>query len=378
MVSVGFDSEVSLGSIEKYASLGPSAGLFSDLVENLIVALRSFSRNPYLLVEFEEKFLFPRLENAGSIESHHGVIDILRIPAESIKSFEVLNILRNFPVPIVLEGLASESEAVRNWTPNFFKENYGAFEVLVDYPRRQEAKRAIPLSEVVDEIQSGSDCGHYVANVSDIFLQYPELETQLPIETIRHDYLDHKKLAYIHLFMGGPGTGTDFHCANGVNFFVNIHGRKEWQFVNPKHSAWMYPVVNVSGVYGSSAVDFRKSQEEHRQACPLYEQIPVYKTILNPGDVLVNPPWWWHAIRNVTPSSIGCATRWLVPTKPINPFYTFLTLAWCRPAFLKSVLSKTDSRLSDANSRKNHSDGYEMVMNNRKRFWLKEDQYFSS
>jgi hypothetical protein len=28
------------------------------------------------------------------------------------------------------------------------------------------------------------------------------------------------------------------------------------------------------------------------------------------GDVLFNPPWWWHAIKNVTPTSVGVASRW--------------------------------------------------------------------
>ena len=27
-------------------------------------------------------------------------------------------------------------------------------------------------------------------------------------------------------------------------------------------------------------------------------------------DVLLNPPWWWHAIRNVSEQSVAVASRW--------------------------------------------------------------------
>jgi len=37
-------------------------------------------------------------------------------------------------------------------------------------------------------------------------------------------------------------TGSDFHCAMGNNWFVQVKGRKKWQFVEPKYSAFMSPL----------------------------------------------------------------------------------------------------------------------------------------
>jgi hypothetical protein len=48
----------------------------------------------------------------------------------------------------------------------------------------------------------------------------------------------------------------------------------------------------------------------NKEAFPLFEYCPVYHATVGPGDVLFNPPWWWHAIKNVTPTSVGVATRW--------------------------------------------------------------------
>ena len=371
--SLSTSTSINMDAIRQYATLGPKIDWISALASNVTTGGRSLLVKHDFLAEFEEKFLFPRLQKLGNEQPQHGTLDILRIPASEIGSAEILEILANFPVPIVLEGLAQDSEAVRNWTPRFFQENYGDFEVTVDLNGQNRTKA---LAQIAAEIQSGSENSNYVQNISDLFLKYPELEAQLPIETIRNRYLKGSKLFYIHLFMGGPKTCTPFHCANGVNFFINIHGQKEWQFVNPLHSAWMYGLVNTSAAYGFSPVDFRRSQQEHLNHCPLYAQLPVYKTILNPGDVLINPSWWWHAVNNLTPTTIGCATRWFVPTKSINPFYTFLSLIWCRPMVLKNFLnarlSKSDPRMNDDVGRKNFSKAEQITAKHQQRFWGEE------
>ena len=41
------------------------------------------------------------------------------------------------------------------------------------------------------------------------------------------------------------------------------------------------------------------------QAFPLFQYCPVYSTVLDEGDVLFNPPYWWHSIRNVTETTVG-------------------------------------------------------------------------
>ena len=40
---------------------------------------------------------------------------------------------------------------------------------------------------------------------------------------------------------------------------------------------------------------------------------------------LLNPPWWWHSVRNATPQSIGISTRWEAPyLLNDNPFYSIV------------------------------------------------------
>ena len=39
-----------------------------------------------------------------------------------------------------------------------------------------------------------------------------------------------------------PATGSDFHCAGGNNWFVQVAGRKRWEFIMPEHSARVWPL----------------------------------------------------------------------------------------------------------------------------------------
>ncbi|NJM97336.1 MAG: hypothetical protein HC800_09305 [Phormidesmis sp. RL_2_1] len=231
--------------------------------------------------------------------------------------------LRQFPLPIVIEGLAKDCAATELWSPDLFKEKYGDFEVCVDntYALGSSNSRAT-LAEIVDEIQLGTTGGRYVQNISNLFLEYPELEQQLPLTKIKACLPDTSRLFGIQLFLGGSDTGSHYHCAKGVNFFVNVFGEKEWTFVSPHHSVWMYPKMHVTGIHFMSAVDYRKTPAEQQETFPLYSQVPIFKAHLRAGDVLINVPWWWHAIKNLTPITIACSTRWGVPNvKRTNPLY---------------------------------------------------------
>jgi oxalate decarboxylase/phosphoglucose isomerase-like protein (cupin superfamily) len=47
-----------------------------------------------------------------------------------------------------------------------------------------------------------------------------------------------------------------------------------------------------------------------KKAFPLFQYCPVYTAVLEEGDVLFNPPWWWHSIKNISDTTIGVASRW--------------------------------------------------------------------
>ena len=70
----------------------------------------------------------------------------------------------------------------------------------------------------------------------------------------------------------------------------------------------------------------------------MFEYISGYSVHLEPGDVLWNPPYYWHAVENIG-KSIGVGYRWFAPMYcyKIAPLYAFLDTMVMRPPIWKSL-----------------------------------------
>ena len=43
----------------------------------------------------------------------------------------------------------------------------------------------------------------------------------------------------------------------------------------------------------------------------LAKSVPRIEIVLEPGDVLINPPMWYHEVENISETSIAMASRWI-------------------------------------------------------------------
>lgn len=219
------------------------------------------------------------------------------------------------PHPVVLKGFAKNTEAVQKWTLDYLVEKFGDDDVLLKTPEADNVKGKLKDLNVP---------GNYLHNCESLFLNHPELTKALEVEKLKvltgGDTIanDHPNLGPLplQLFTGRGGTGTAFHCANAYNFFFQVSGEKKWTFVDPRWTMFMFPALNRGAVYQSCAIkDPNTVLEQYK---PLWRVCPRYAAVLEPGDVLLNPPWWWHCIENLSESSVAVATRW-ADTKALNP-----------------------------------------------------------
>lgn len=113
-------------------------------------------------------------------------------------------------------------------------------------------------------------------------------------------------------------TGTGWHCAAGNNWFAQVIGKKRWYFMDPEHSAVMSPLrggkVNM--------------QTGNREMSKLHDHIPLRYSDIMAGDLLYNPDWEWHTIKNYEGVSVGVPIREVNITLSIrnNAQYTAIIL----------------------------------------------------
>ena len=182
----------------------------------------------------------------------------------------------------------------------------------------------------------------YFDNNANIFEEYPELEAELEVFKFSEHMSGIKgtkgvkpeKYLFSQMFMSVfDTTGALFHCANYNNLFFMIKGRKKWTFVDPSNSFLLYPFFNTLMKDTKSwltwhVVHSENSKELISTMFPLYRYVPKYEFTLEPGDLLINPPWNWHMVENKDEESIGIATRWMMASwvPYTNGLFSFLQL----------------------------------------------------
>jgi Cupin-like domain len=225
----------------------------------------------------------------------------------------------DFTRPVVIKGLLKDSNASQKWSLDYFAENYGDLElpVVIDasiemhkkyIKRTDQSDNAtyMTIKDIMARIGRGEKT--YINNVSRIFGLHPELVDDLELEHIEPATgVDMKNATNVNqLFFGGKGTGTSLHSAITGNFFVNIKGRKHWYLIDPIHTNYMLPSMSRTGLFAVSHLDICGAKKGDYAL-----NIPRYEVVLEEGDVLYNPPWWWHAIANESDYTIACANRYI-------------------------------------------------------------------
>ena len=287
--------------------------------------------------------LHKRLKNKGNKGK---VIPIKRVKSITEKEFQKNYIQKG--IPVVIEGGAKDWSCVKNWDLDYFKNLYGDEKILlVDHEKIESAYEDITLREVLDNIQ----------NDNNKYYRFYPLLTRHPEHIKDFDYnwilKCRNKIAWnenFQVFIGGENSYTPLHNASANNIFTQAHGTKEWYLYHPYYTMIFDPdpaqnvYRNASYRQGGKVYNpFEPDFKTH----PLFEYIDTVHVILEEGDLLYNPPYWWHAVRNLS-DSIGVGYRWLSPMQSFKtaPVYFSLDMTVVNPTIWKSnLLAKEDINL---------------------------------
>jgi hypothetical protein len=242
-------------------------------------------------------------------------------------------------IPVVLEGAAAEWPCVKKWSLDYFKKEYGKDEiVLVDQAIPGYPYELTTLADVIDNINGG---GSKYYRFYPLLARHPECINDFDYKWLKARRNPLSWFDAFQVFIGPKGSYTALHNANQSNLFVQVYGEKKWVL----YSHYYSPVIDphpISNVYRSApgkreTGPFNPFEPDYDYPFELYKYIDGYSVHLKPGDVLWNPPFYWHAVKNET-ESIGVGYRWLSPlySFKISPLYMFLDCFATKPPIWKS------------------------------------------
>lgn len=163
----------------------------------------------------------------------------------------------------------------------------------------------------------------YLANSDRLFVNHPELADNL----YSSEFANYTRLTRIssQLFISNGGAGSPSHFGKIANTFYQLEGVKKWSLIDPAFLYLVYPLL----LPGDAVTALHWQDETDHERCPLFRFCPRYETVLQPGDVLWNPYYWFHSVKNLSKRSVAVADRWFgTPGKDFQsplPLYDFAT-----------------------------------------------------
>jgi Cupin-like domain len=237
--------------------------------------------------------------------------ELPRIDFTKISADEFFETYVKRPQPVVLENVGHDPTMYRL---EALVARYGA-DVVPMMSIESGASREGPLSELLEG-------RYYLANSDRLFVNHPELAENLHSQV----FARYTRLTRIssQLFISNHGAGSPSHFGKIANTFYQLEGRKRWSLVDPAFMYLVYPLL----LPGDAVTALHWQDESDYERCPLFRYCPRYETVLSPGDVLWNPYYWFHSVKNLTRSSVAVADRWFgVPGKDFQSSFPLYDLA---------------------------------------------------
>ena len=299
-------------------------------------------QNDYFFTTFMNNNRNDRLKKMKKIKSQ----PINEIDINDLTKEKVAEVSKNFTEPFIVRGLIQNFDCVKKWNLDYFDSEYGNIEVpafsdnkIVSYSRNSNTKlkkcntdnNLCSIREICQGIKNGEPV--YINNISKLFTDSKQAESELNLTEMskimnQHFFKQEKENTFMsQLFLGGKNTGTSLHCASNVNFFFNVKGTKHWGFIHPKYTSLIKCQSSDKGLFAISDDDFFSQSEDNP-----FLKIPRYEALLNSGDFLFNPAWYWHAVKNKSDYTIAVANRYIfdimgeVPCISNNYYFSFLQL----------------------------------------------------
>jgi Cupin-like domain len=216
------------------------------------------------------------------------------------------------PRPVVIENVGHDPTMYRLET---LVARYGS-DLVPMMSLESGASQEGPLSQLLEG-------RHYLANSDRLFVNHPELAENLRSAA----FAPYTRLTRIssQLFISNNGAGSPSHCGRIANTFYQLEGQKKWSLIDPAFFYLVYPLL----LPGDSVTALHWQDESDYERCPLFRYCPRYEAVLSPGDVLWNPYYWFHSVKNLTPRTVAVADRWFgVPGKDFQsslPLYDLAT-----------------------------------------------------
>lgn len=282
--------------------------------------VRASVNHPYFQAGSSFVQLLQKLESLLGVYSKLSELSSKSVTIERKSCLSTEDFLENYyakNTPLIITDIMYNWRALSLWTPDYLREKYGKFEVEVQANRDSNPnfeievdnhKKMVLLEDYIDKIVSNGVSNDYYMVANNHTLDRQEMKSLLDDIEIFPEYLnsaDTEGNAYF--WFGSSGTVTPLHHDPVNILLAQVFGRKRLRLISPNQTPLLY---NHIGVF--SKVDCENPDYENY---PLFKNVNIIETVLEPGEVIFIPVGWWHHVRALDISISISFTNFIFPNQ---------------------------------------------------------------
>ena len=213
--------------------------------------------------------------------------------------------------PLLITDIYDVFPSLAKWSPEFLHEKSGGKIIDVNTSKNdvfQEYHQPIQMSledysREMDATETTSGRRLYMG-AQGINQCFPELKSEILFDSL----LPQEKLGLKYLWYGPGGNTTGLHYDTADNFFIQLYGQKRWLMTNPGNLINLHPRSPFSDY--PRVTNFNPLKPDFEQF-PRARKVKFYDILVNPGNALFVPPYWWHqviSLNKIISINIWCDT----------------------------------------------------------------------
>ena len=212
--------------------------------------------------------------------------------------------LKSQDVPLILTGALKDWQAISRWNLDYLTSVLGTTKVNVEVsatnyfptlpsPSTKRRSRQVTFSEFAETVRREDERQEKLYLKEKAFIEkFPSLAADIPLQPALSTRAKFPSI----LWISSTGTATPLHYDVVHSLFAQVSGRKRFTLFAPEDRAALYPYPVFSRNSYFSRVDI---VQPDREGFPRFAQAKPFEFVLEPGEVLYLPAFWWHQVRSL-------------------------------------------------------------------------------
>jgi hypothetical protein len=200
--------------------------------------------------------------------------------------------------PVIVAGAVKDWPALSKWKPEYLQSrlagktvNVTTSSTRVHNPYEKGSVQKISFDEAVRAMLSGGPLHYYI-------MQVPIQEglTELSEDIRVPHFISNETLTATNLWFGPGGNITPAHYDHGHNMMAQVVGCKNVALFDSKQ---LYPLYPLPATSPSPHISRVNVHQPDLARFPKFSRAVRLEGVLEPGDALFIPVYWWHCLEGV-------------------------------------------------------------------------------